>query len=131
MFFFCDKICKVFDKEGVDEKVLNDLLFVLVGEWMKLVFLDRDNWLIVFWIEVFKCINRNVKVVFFFVNIDCFIIFFGGYLLDEFCGEGEWYDECFDEEMFVVLGSLEKSLLVILMFEGKYYWKICERIKIK
>ena len=125
MLLFRNKICKVLDKEGVDEKALNDLPFVPAGEWMKPALPDRDNWLTVFWIEAFKRINRNAKAAFLLANIDRFIISFGGH------GEGERYDECSDEETFVVLGSLEKSSPVISTSEGKYYRKILERIKTK
>lgn len=59
-----------------------NLLFVLVGELMKLRLLDRDNWFIVFWIVVFKCINWNVKVDFLLVNFDCILIFCGDFLLE-------------------------------------------------
>lgn len=125
MLRFRDKICKVLDKEGVDEKALNDLPFVPAGEWMKPALPDRDNWLTVFWIEAFKRINRNAKAAFLLANIDRFIISFGGH------GEGERYDECSDEETFAVLGSLEKSSPVISTSEGKYYRKILGRIKTK
>ena len=125
MLLFRNKICKVLNKEGVDEKALNDLPFVPAGEWMKPALPDRDNWLTVFWIEAFKRINRNAKAAFLLANIDRFIISFGGH------GEGERYDECSDEETFVVLGSLEKSSPVISTSEGKYYRKILERIKTK
>lgn len=131
MLLFRDKICKVLDKEGVDEKALNDLPFVPAGEWMKPALPDRNNWLTVFWIEAFKRINRNAKAAFLLANIDRFIISFGGHLSDEPRGEGERYDECSDEETFVVLGSLEKSSPVISTSEGKYHRKILERIKTK
>ena len=125
MLLFRNKICKVLDKEGVDEKALTDLPFVPAGEWMKPALPDRDNWLTVFWIEAFKRINRNAKAAFLLANIDHFIISFGGH------GEGERYDECSDEETFVVLGSLEKCSPVISTSEGKYCRKILERIKTK
>lgn len=52
------------------------MLFVLVGDLYELRLLDRENWLIVFWVVVFKCINRKVKVFFLLVNVDCIVFLF-------------------------------------------------------
>lgn len=75
--------------------VVINVLFVLVGDFGELRFLDRENWLIVFWVVVFKCINRNVKVVFFLVNVD-WILFLFFLFFDEENVENEENDDGFD-----------------------------------
>lgn len=42
---------------GVLGEVVINVLFVVIGDISELWLLGIDNWLIVFWIVMFKCLN--------------------------------------------------------------------------
>lgn len=68
---------------GLFEEVVIKVLFVLIGDFMEFRLLDRNDWKIVFWVMVFKCISKVVKVVFFLLSVDWLLFFFYGLNFDE------------------------------------------------
>ena len=78
---FKKKIKESLNQLGVPEEAAINIPFVPAGDLQEPRLPDRENWLLAFWVAVFKRINRKAKAPFLLANVDR--IAFSARLLDD------------------------------------------------